>query len=115
MKFTFEANMKKGECYKCPIKQPVGKRWYCSFLDDFIGYVSYACPLEEATEVLWHQFPKEKPTEEYGYYLVTVADREAHEAIWSDGFYWDDEYDGSRIDEVTAWAEMPRPYEEADR
>lgn len=58
----------------------------------------------------WHPYPEEKPAEEYGYYLVTVAGREVHEAIWSDGFYWDDDYNGSWIDDVIAWAEMPRPY-----
>lgn len=70
---------------------------------------------EPAKRVIeWHPYPRRKPTDEYGYYLVTIADREVHEAIWSDGFYWDDgDLCECRIEDVTAWAEMPGPYEEA--
>ena len=59
----------------------------------------------------WHPYPQEKPTEE-GYHLCTVTDcpYRVH-TFWyidaEDGF-------GERLNgwEITAWAELPKPYEE---
>lgn len=59
----------------------------------------------------WHPYPKEKPEGENGYYLVTALRGGEHQvctAWWVDETYCF----GIFTDRVTAWAELPKPYEE---
>lgn len=58
----------------------------------------------------WHPYPKEKPTEEGGY-LVTMkyGDKEAF-VTTSVFIVAYNSFCGGRF--VTAWAELPKPYEE---
>lgn len=61
--------------------------------------------------IKWHPYPKEKPTEE-GTYLVTMKYEDKEEAyVTTSVFIWAyDCFCGGRF--VTAWAELPKPYEE---
>lgn len=65
------------------------------------------------THVDWHPYPKEKPTEEDAYkdFLLTVdVGRGAFvtKDQWLSVGYWDTYLQ----DEVIAWAELPKPFEE---
>lgn len=61
-------------------------------------------------EIKWNPYPETKP-EKYGRYLITVEDAGTY--VVSDEFSadrheeWLDCFDG----DVTAWAELPEPYE----
>ena len=59
----------------------------------------------------WHPYPKEKPTMENEYYLVTALRGGEHQVCTA---YWIDETYrfGIFTERVTAWAELPMPYEE---
>lgn len=58
--------------------------------------------------ITWHRFPSSKPTE-MGFYLCTVVfgdEREVREIYFdSDIFIFDE-------GKITAWAELPEPFEE---
>lgn len=58
----------------------------------------------------WHPYPKEKPTEDAKYVLVTIYEGEKRvRTTW----WIDDAIRFGVEDEViTAWAELPKPYEE---
>lgn len=120
MKFTFEADMVRGQCYRCPLWQEDydedgGWAEYCKLDHEVDAYDedSDDCPLKEANEVVWHPFPKERPNEN-GDYLVTIrwkiAKGETYltvgNASWM-GYGWD------MLDtEILAWSELPEPYKE---
>lgn len=61
----------------------------------------------------WHKYPNEKPkvADEYlvtvncGYFNITSTSN------WKDGHFTDYENEPSRIGSITAWAEMPEPYD----
>lgn len=63
------------------------------------------------TYIEWHPYPKEKPTRESEYYLVTALRGGEHQVCTA---WWIDEAYrfGIFTDRVTAWAELPKPYEE---
>lgn len=62
----------------------------------------------------WHPFPKEKPTEEKQYLISFYVCEEKRSGVDID-FYnpehdvWD-VYDDGAYTRVTAWAELPEPY-----
>lgn len=58
----------------------------------------------------WHPYPKETPAGENGYYLVTALRGGEH--IVCTAWWIDESYRfGVFTDRVTAWAELPKPYE----
>lgn len=78
------------------------------------------CTLEELKEaeqrlkdsiVEWHPYPKEKPTKE-GTYLVTIKYGNEEEACVLTSVFVGTYncFGGGRF--ITAWAELPKPYEE---
>ena len=78
--------------------------------------------LEEAEQRLkdsivdWHPYPQEKPIDGFGNnYLVTIRYGEKHyvDIGWHDEFGWHKYHiEANHIYGVTAWAELPKPYEE---
>lgn len=66
------------------------------------------------TKTIWHPFPKEKPTEEKQYLISFYVCEEKRSGVDID-FYnpehdvWD-VYDDGAYTRVTAWAELPEPY-----
>ncbi len=105
MKFTFESNMYKGECYRCPMAQDCS---VATIVD------SSECPLMEANETVWHPFPDQEPKKP-GAYLVTVEyftppDYKVLKEV--DVYRWNGtDWDLSRNEGITAWAHLPRGYE----
>lgn len=115
MKYIFESDMEKGQCYMCPMCKEREIGYMCAIDDCFVTAIEdpSECPLQESNEVVWHPFPKEKPNED-GDYLVTIQwnipkgepYRVVGNASWM-GFGWD-----MSDTEILAWSELPRPYEE---
>lgn len=66
------------------------------------------------TKIVWHPYPKEKPTEEEQYLISFYVCEEKRSGVDID-FYnpehdvWD-VYDDGAYTRVTAWAERPEPY-----
>lgn len=55
-------------------------------------------------QIVWHPYPKEMPNEVDRWYIVTYTNRV--------GFgYFTDELEWA-TEGITAWAELPKPYEE---
>ena len=59
-------------------------------------------------KVKWHPYPEDKPKKD-NKYLVSVKRKYRS---YTDAFYWDELLDfGESLNEiVSAWAEMPEPY-----
>lgn len=106
MKYTFEANLYKGECYRCPMAQEREIGTICGIDDCFVTAIedSSECPLKESNEVVWHLYSEEKPTHS-GYYLVTLN-------MFGKIFVNVYPSNGSFDVPVIAWAELPKPYKE---
>ena len=80
--------------------------------------------IDMAVEVLpkqtieWHPYPQEKPSDERELLVTYIetsyygARREIRIACY-DGT-WYEPQECLRVDDVTAWAELPKPYEEGD-
>lgn len=70
------------------------------------------------TKVNWHPYPKEKPTEEKSYLISFYVYTEKRYGI--DTEFYDPEHDvwdvyGDGVyTRVTAWAEEPEPFKEAE-
>lgn len=117
MKFQFESDMKKGQCYKCPcmMEDYENNACVCGVTDELthLQVEQSECPLEEVKTV-WHPYPAEKPAEgKTGWYWVTTETglnhhRKFHENIvfWN-GYVW-----GLMGLKIVAWAEKLEPYEE---
>lgn len=107
MKFTFEADMYKGQCSHCPCHyNDMADNDRCG-VDEAMtsGWVEELdCPLKEANEVVWHPYSEEKPTQS-GYYLVTLN-------MFGKIFVNVHPSNGSFDVPVIAWAELPKPYKE---
>lgn len=119
MRFTFEADMEKGQCSACPFlrTQDDGCGWYLSCaLNDEVTTLEVEpseCPLEEAIEIKWHPYPQERPKiNPHVFYVCTLANASKKLVVpskYTDGKFhplavlYDDSY-------VIAWAEMPEPY-----
>lgn len=76
-----------------------------------ISNVLFEFPTIEERKTEWHPYPKEKPTREDEYYLVTALRGGEYHVCTT---WWIDETYcfGVCTDSVTAWAELPKPYEE---
>ena len=57
-------------------------------------------------QIVWHPYPKEKPTEESEMYMVTTDCGEVENRWWYYTFWV------RATSKVVAWAELPKPYEE---
>lgn len=107
MKFTFEANMYKGECYRCPMAQEREIGYMCAIDDCFVTAIEdpSECPLKESNVVEWHPYPEKKPPRS-GVYLVTPKSG----IVCSIPFV--EEQGWPVTVGIKAWAELPAPYKE---
>lgn len=106
MKFTFEADMVRGQCYCCPLLYFDDEGFEHCGLGRSITCLEVEpseCPLKEANEVNWHPYPEEKPTRS-GFYLVTPKSGIVCSIPWVEEQGW------SITVGIKAWAECPRPY-----
>lgn len=117
MRFTFEADMVKGQCYRCPLWQEDydedgGWAEYCKLDHEVDAYDEdpSCCPLKESNEVVWHPYPEEKPTRR-GNYLVTLNVGGGKKMICT---LCSPQTGDFNTDSVLAWAELPEPYKEED-
>lgn len=113
MKFTFEADMVRGQCYCCPIIYYDDEGFEHCGLDRSVTCLEVEpseCPLKEANEVAWHPYPKEKPPRK-GVYFVCVTEKGENQV---DYLY----YKGKEFiifdDLIEAWAEIYVPYKEEE-
>lgn len=130
MKFTFESDMVRGQCYRCPLWQEDydedgGWAEYCK-LDhevDAYGEDPSCCPLKESNEVNWHPYPEEKPTpteKDYNAkpFLITIRQRDGYEFVTISVYHFllsvfeKVRYYGDSS--ITAWAELPKPYKKEE-
>lgn len=81
------------------------------YLDSPCEYQNPDIKIPHTDCIVWHPYPQEKPTREGEYYLVTALRGGEHQVCTA---WWIDESYrfGIFTDRVTAWAELPKPYEE---
>lgn len=70
------------------------------------------------TKVVWHPYPEEKPTQEKQYLISFYVYKKKRSGVDIDFYYpehdaWD-VYDDGVYTIVTAWAEMPEPFDEGE-
>lgn len=113
MMFSFEADMKKGQCSCCPLLDWSEERteYICSMTGECIPLEvdPSDCPLEEYHGITWHPYPQEKPPH-HGRFCVSYVNvkrsnrKEFHCVKYSnDGFASYDRF-------IYAWAELPKPF-----
>lgn len=121
MKFTFEADMIRGMCCRCPILYFDDEGFEHCGLDRGITCLEVEpdeCPLKEANEVVWHPYPKEKPTENKEYRVTVPVTPSSNGTLC---LYYHNRRDcwassSGKIfkGEVLAWTKLPEPYEEEE-
>ena len=120
-RFSFEADMKKGQCSCCPLLDWSEERteYICSMTGECIPLEvdPQDCPLEEYHGIEWHKYPQEKPNyEEPTEMIVTVkSDTIGLFTFCSEWQGKDDQRFAGVLDYmVIAWAELPEPYKEEE-
>lgn len=115
MKFTFESDMKKGDCFSCPLNHYdyANKGIAVCGLTNVLGEAGKECPLEEAKEIEWHPYPEEKPPHA-GRFLVTYKNKQCHNRRETKtvSYLFKSSMFNSHKDSIIAWAELPEPYKE---
>ena len=78
------------------------------YLDSPCEYQNKDIKIPHTDCIVWHPYPQEKPTREDSY-LVTLGDSDTGNLYVTTSGYF---YDRFTFECVTAWAELPKPYEE---
>lgn len=121
-KTCMECVMGNGSCEDCDHAFDMAieslKHTPC-YLDSPCEYQNKDIKIPHTDCIVWHPYPQEKPSgEEFSMkcYLVTWSGWRETPMIdigWHDEFGWHKNHiEANRIDGVTAWAELPEPYEE---
>ena len=86
------------------------------YLDSPCEYQNPDIKIPNTDCIVWHPYPQEKPSDGFdNHYLVTRGYGENHYVGigWLDEFGWhESNREANHIYGVTAWAELPKPYEE---
>ena len=86
------------------------------YLDSPCEYQNPDIKIPHTDCIVWHPYPKEKPSDGFdNHYLVTRGYGENYyvDIGWLDEFGWhESNIEANHIYGVTAWAELPKPYEE---
>ena len=67
---------------------------------------------KNSSEIIWHDYSVAKPKEE-GEYLITF--RLGEELFVTTNYFFHNSKFDSNLDNIIAWAELPKPYKEDDK